>query len=513
MKKLFIIVLTVLAAASVFTWLRLPSQDHEHTVLSWSSDANPQRYEQLEVFDRWLKDHHPEVKARPNGNPAFNVSLYAASNQSKLIQAVSGVAGDLIDGIPIAEYARMGLLVDVTDDARKRGFGMNSTYPGVVGLISTNGRQYGYPCNVNIVSLWINHTTFEQLDLPIPEGDWTPEEFEKLGKLFNEKVNRGQKVRTRFLCPPLGFNFVNIYARSLGADTFNETFTRSTLTDPRFAAGARLIYKWTYVDRILPSAAEVASNDVDTSGYGGAALAHFIHGNYAMIPTARYSLIRMRELPENERFEISNVKYPQYDFSNMLISARCTAVYAGSRHRDEAALFIEYLASKEYNDTIIYGADGLPPTPKYAIGNPDFLRPPGYSNEGDVHRNELTWALEIALPLSESPFFRGTGRDWPGYAFSKLMADRAEADEAFREAAGRINKSIDETVAGNARLRAMYEEAWERQKKIDAIKATWRYDEDDPYEVIDGEKIPPELIDNPYYLRYYKSIDMLEGDS
>lgn len=512
MNKLFFSILAVLVAASIVTYLKLPSQETEHTYLSWSSDPNPARYEQIDIFQEWMKKKHPEVKPKANGNPEFEVKLFSSNNQSMLIQAVSGVAGDLLDAVPIPVYADMGLLTDVTEHAKASGYGADTTYPGAASLISYEGKQFGYPCNLLAPTMWINHETFEKYDIPIPEANWTPEEFERIGKLFNERVKQGDRGRTIFFTTPLSFDYALVYGRSLGTDSYNETMTRSTLSDPRFVAAVKLIYKWTYVDRILPTAAEVASNTTETGGFGGAGLAHFIHGNYAMIITGRYALIRFRELPKDEQLRLSNVMLPQYGFPNLPLWSRSTAIYAGSKYADKAEYFLEFLASKEYNDTIIHSADGLPPTPKYAMNNPEYLRPAAYPNEGAVHENELKWALNHGIPTTASPYFKSTGTNWSSFALDKVMADRAEAPEALKEAEARINDAIAETVAANDKLRKMYNAALEKQLKIDAIKAGWKYDPNDPYTVISGEKIPEKLILNPYHLRYYDSIGMLKKE-
>lgn len=63
-------------------------------------------------------------------------------------------------------------------------------------------------------------------------------------------------------------------ARSKGWDIYNETLTRSVADNEPLKAAIKLFHKWTYVDHIAPTAADVASMNTD-AGYGGADFSEF----------------------------------------------------------------------------------------------------------------------------------------------------------------------------------------------------------------------------------------------
>jgi len=500
MNKLFFGILAVLVAASVYTYLSEPEQQTGYPLIYWKSDPNPQRYEQIELFSKWLEKNHPELQTTP-GLPPFGVKLDTASNQSTLIQAVSGVGGDLIDFSIVPVFYAMGIIKDLTPYAKAGKFGLDTTYPGVAGLLSSyDGKQAGYPCNVAVGNFWINKKTFEKHGVKLPKEAITLEEFERLGKEFVKKANASNPDKKIFYCPAattFGVSFNLINARSQGLDVLNETLTKCTVNDPRYINPMKLLYKWTYTDKILPTAADVASQNVETGGYGGATFTHFIRGTYGMIVTGRYALIRFRELPKEEHIPLTCIQFPQSGkFRNMVATARITSMYAGTKDPDKTKYFFEFLASKDYNDYIIRGVDGLPPNPSFAMNNPEYIKPPQYPTEGNVHINELKWAMELALPLPQTPYYSSTGRDWYGYALDKFMNDRATAEEAVKEAEDRINMSIRQTVEENPKLAKGYAEDIALQKKIDEYKAA-------------GKKIPVNWIKNPYYLKYYKSKNML----
>ena len=509
MNKALIASLVLLIIASAATYLLRPESMEKYPLVEWMSDSNPQRFEQTELFDKWLREKHPEL-AENKDLPAFGIKLSAANNQSTIIQAVSGVAGDLIDHLNVPVFAAMGLLKPLGEDAKKQGFDLNETYPNMETLLGYEGEQYGYPCNVVVSSFIFNEKTLKRYGMSAPRETWSTEDFEKFARKFMENTNQGSSRRTIFYtiaAESLGETFITINVRSYGIDMYNETLTKCIANDKRFYDVYELLYKWTYVDKILPTAAEVASNDTE-SGFGGAAFSHFINGNYATIIAGRWAMVRFRELSESERFPMTMTLFPQGPFKNAVIGTRATGIYAGSKKYDMAKYFMEFLASKEYNDYIIKYADGLPPNPKYAVGNPDYLSPKEYPNEGNLHEKELEYAMNYALPVPQTPYFRKTGTSWFSFALSKVMAGRATAREAVDEAVERINSGIAESVAANDNLAKLYRRDIELQHKIDAVKATWKYRRG---KIVSGEKIPVNWIKNPFYKKYYAHLGMLKG--
>ncbi|OGV32404.1 MAG: hypothetical protein A2020_00730 [Lentisphaerae bacterium GWF2_45_14] len=462
-----------------------PQRQTERPVIYWKSDANPQRYDQIELFNKWLvKNGHVDK----NGKPIVELRLDSANNQSKLIQAVSGVGGDIMDA-KMSEFQPLGVLADISDDAKKLGFGLDATYPGLKQSLFVDEKQYAYPCNVSVAGLWCNVDAFKKYEIGVPPEIWTPKEFERIGKEFVKQANANKERREAFFCSGSQKAFAIAICRSEGLDMFNETLTQCTLDNPRYIKILKLLYKWTYEDHLFPSAAELLSMNTE-SGYGGSAFSQFQSGNYAMLYIGRYCLIRFREFEQKIKLSVSRI--PQYDFQNMIICTRSATLYRGSKRKDLGTLFFAYLADKEYNDYIIRGSDGLPPNPQYALNNPEYLHPAKYPNEGNVHERELKWAMTIALPEPYSPYYKSTGMDWQQYAIDKYFNNLCTAEEAAAETQTRINGEIKTTIDANPHLEKQYLQACELQKKIDEYKKA-------------GKKIPNAWIKNPFYLAYCRA--------
>ena len=538
MKKLFITILLLLVAASFYTMFTSRDRVAEVPVITWRTDPNPQREEQIMLFREWLVENgHVLRDAQGNvmtcteeeaaalneaygpagaplkpGDPHYvkpgspkpngDVQLETANNQSTLIQAVSGMAGDVFDTGEVLGYSQLGVAMDITEDAKKNGYGLKNTYPGMAGLLNgMDGKQYGYPCNGASVAMWINLSTLEKFGFSRPPLEWTPEEFEKMAIEYVKKANEGLPRQEYFFLQALdsgwGVMMAMCISRSRGLDIYNETMTRCIANNDALKDAIRLFYKWTYVDRIAPTAADVASMNTD-SGYGGADYSNFVSGKYAMIVMGRYCLIRFREVQEarNMTIQFGVSQLPMYDYKNHPLSVRAAMPYRGSKQPELTKLFLRFLASKAYNQYIVEHADGLPPNPDIVSAEMRAIatkRP----NEHDSSELEFIWARTIGLPSYYSPYVKTGSTNWLQNGINRYFNDRSSLDETLEYIETRYNSEIEISKKANPAMMKAWEEDWALQQKIDAFKK-------------EGKKIPVEWIKNPFYVKYYRDRGMLD---
>ncbi|NKB68305.1 MAG: extracellular solute-binding protein [Candidatus Latescibacteria bacterium] len=485
MKRLFLVCFLLLTLAGIATWLTEPDMGSEVPVIYWATDPNPARIEQVAQFHQWLVQNGHTT---PEGKPVVELRLETVSADRKgVIQGVSGVAADIMD-CSIPWYQSIGLLADVTDEAKRYGFGIDQTYSALEPLLTVEGRQYGFPCNVNVMGLWVNVETFDRLGLEPPPAQWDFETFEEIGKEFVRRANKPGERQTVFFLNNIQHAYmIRALHRSLGASEFNETMTKSDLDHPGYAGALAKIHQWTYVDHIAASAAEESAFAAE-SGYSGAGLALFNRGNYGMYVIGRWCLIRLRQFDEPPRVSVSH--FPYGEFPNAIIGTRAAAVYAGSKHVEKAKLFLAYLASQAYNDQIVTSADALPPNPAYTQTE-TYLRPAQYPNEWGAHQVPATGAETIAIASSASPFVPAATVDrYKKMALDKVMANIVTPQEAAAEAAQRIDAEIELTLKDSPSLRRKYGELIALQEKIDQYRQ-------------EGRKVPLEWIKNPFHRRYY----------
>lgn len=493
MKILFAVLLCVLCAAAAGTYVSFPDTGSDVPVIYWVTDRNPARELQVETFHKWLvKQGHVTGEGTPKVELRLDMANRDISKQ--IIQSVSGVGGDLMDigGGNLPLFEAMGIVTDVTDAGVALGFDPSQTYRAIGPEITVDGRQYMFPCNVAMTVYWVNSDTFAAVNMPVPPTRWTLEEFEAIGKEFVRRANPPgtRPDQKRFLANDVNLTILH---RSLGLSVFNETLTACDLDDPRYARVLGLKRRWIYEDNFLPTPDD-ADAFATQQGYGGAMLALFGSGNYAMVSGGRWYLIRFREFDNLGPLKV--VEPPHGGFPNTTIGTRAAVLYAGSAHPDLARLFLSYLASEDYNSLIVHDADALPPNPRYTQSEA-FLRPPDHPNEWGAHGEIVRQAEEIAIAGVYSPFVLPSvvSRE-ANFFMQDFMAYRCTAEEAAARSAAAINRAIQGEVQRKPELQAEYDRRLALQQKIDQRLAS-------------GRKLPPEWISNVFYLRYYADQGML----
>ena len=551
MKWIFLAVLAALCLASLGMFYSMPDRAAGKPVIYWVTDRNPARNEQVALFHEWMARTHPDVEVE------LRLDMGNSEKQKKVVQGVSGVAGDVMDqtnGSELRYFRALGLNTDITEPAQARGFGVDTTFEALredLSILGPDGqrRQYQFPCNVANSRYFANLEVFEKLGMDPPPERWTLEEFERIGKEYVRRVNDGNAFgdgRRRFFA-----NIVepHVLMRSMGVDLFNETltgpgmdmriYTPEGLSDTvAYAETLSLIYKWTYLDRITPTPADLANLSTG-AGYGGSGIQAFVRGDFGLFDIGRWGLIQFRTVNKEQR--VSPQDYPKFAdgvldeaeraqilaagrqlplrlgscepphlyLPNVRVGTRAAMVYSGSDDKDLALYFLEFLASPEYNAQIIRDADGLPPVPAYAAGEAyltpevDPARGVYAETEHGVHEAMLRDVQTIAITGSYSPFVLFTVIDTEFEDYREVvMNDLRGADEAAAMAAARARRRFDEALSRlepDDPRRALYAEWSEDQQTIDALKTR-------------GAKIPASLIRNPFYLTYYESIGMLEHD-
>lgn len=477
------------------TVLTEPDTTSDVPVLYWVTDANPARYEQIELFHQWLID---EGHVTEDGQPIMELRLDTASgdNTKKIVQSVAGVAGDIMD-CDLALMRELGVLEDVTDAARELGFDPSVTYPGVESLLMFDGRQYGFTCNVATNVMWANVDTFEALGMEPPPFQMDADTFERIGREYVAKANADNPAKRRFFCESLAGwqsdGMLLTMLRSSGQSLLNETMTASRLDqDSRFLDILDRFYRWTYVDNLIPTAAQESSFTAEAGYGGGAGLALFQTGQYGIILRGRWGLIRVRQFAEPPRVSVSAPPTMPGGVPNLVMGSRRAAVYKGSKHKDLAVLFLAYLASEPYSAQIVDSADALPPLPS-AAESEAFKRPADFPNEWGVHEpiDRAARAMGLAQPMS--PFVPVT------YIMREITIARDHVmtnnrvkspEQAVADCVRAINDEIARDVAADPEKQERYDRLIETQAKIDAYRA-------------EGKKVPLEWITNPFYRWYY----------
>jgi ABC-type glycerol-3-phosphate transport system substrate-binding protein len=236
LKKLFAISAIGLSLTGLLTYFSYPNKNRTTPVLYWVTDANPVRQQQVEGFHQWQieQGHTSEL-----GGPRVQLKIDSANRDlsKMIIQGVSGVGGDILDFHPhlaVRYFEKMGLLCDLSDDAKSHGFDQSQTFKSIAPELvvpSTDGRerQFAYPCNVTISLFWLNRSLFNKYGIDLPGSDWSWDDFEKLGLRFREASLAAGDGKV-FVAPrPELMNMI----RSHGLSIYNETASVCQLDSPQ----------------------------------------------------------------------------------------------------------------------------------------------------------------------------------------------------------------------------------------------------------------------------------------
>ncbi len=257
-------------------------------VLYWLGLPNPDRANQIRLFDQWLASR---------GLPAVEIRV-DTQNQgvSKIVvQGVAGVAGDLpeVYSGQLPFLAQMGILEPVDDIAKTYGLSESNFIPSLKDDLFVDGKRYAYPCNITIFLMLVNREAFRKTGMEVPPYRWDFDLFEKIGRDYVRRANAdGGKRQLYYFTDYLQWPTLR---RSVGVSHFNETLTAPALNQPRYHAVLKRYRKWITEDHIIPSQAEIASFDVAAGGFAGYSMQLFAKGNFATILNGRHAVVQFRQ--------------------------------------------------------------------------------------------------------------------------------------------------------------------------------------------------------------------------
>lgn len=488
MKYLFLITGVLLAILAYLTPFITQGSDPDTKVIFWMTDNNPARNLQIDLYNEWRESKDKKT---------VNMAVDSANNsqQKKIIHGVTGVMSDIVDVSTPSElrlYQLMGLTLDLTPYAKKRGFSMEDTYPLLGSSLSVGGKQRSYPANVVSLGWYVNRKALEKVGIgDLPETS-TWKDLEKIGIEYVAKANRGLERRKYFFHNSYPW-FMRTGWRSFGVDHLNETMTGGAFDREGWIKYFEMRERWRDELHLVPTAAEEASFSTD-QGYGGSMLQLFNAGYYATIQGGRWLQIQFRQFSDMDYYLI---REPYSVFPNTQISARSVFVYQGGKNVEVAIDFLAYLSSEEYNMNIVEDADGLPPNPKY-LDHPEYLNPSDYPMESQPNQLFADLAKTVGVPLVDSPYLRpGSEKNYWSKPYDKWNSYQATYEEILLEMQNEVDRQIQDWIVEETALQPEFKKDLENQKIIDKLRKA-------------GEPIPRELIKSDFWLRYYEQVGMLK---
>jgi multiple sugar transport system substrate-binding protein len=456
MKKLFLISFVVLGILYAVALATLEKPGKPGLVsLRWATDPNPARAVQTSLFNRL--------------NPALQLGVDPGlgGDQTKLIvQCATGTGPDLIDMDPLGmtELVQAGVLLDLTPYAQSGGFGPDQTYPAIGDLLTVEGHQYAFPCNVSANSVIYNRRLFDDHGVPYPKPGWTYDDFvATCHKLLAGPGKSGEKHLA--VAHWYGTWFLEDLLMGHGGRLFRDHGLVSDLDSPESLAAMRHYYDLMFKEKVIPSAAQMAAMSAQ-GGWGSEGLTLFSSGRAAMIFIGRWYLVQAPNYPALKG-NLGAVSLPRV--GNLpaagFAMTRAAGINAKSPHWKESLAFLKYLASPDYNACIARDGDSLPPNPKQAgdgksLAN-DAVADPAF-------HQVFVDAIRSARPLDTSPFMdQSVVSRWLDEKVGIVENEIQSPEQAMKSLASEINATIRQDLERREDLQKKYKEATGKEYRAD----------------------------------------------
>jgi len=436
-----LVIAAVAAGLLLWSWVMkasLPARSADgRASLVWTSDKNPLRDEQIELFNRLHRDC------------LLSLDPDNQSMDKVIVQSMGGVGPDIFDSRDAAQlsaYVRAGIAWDVTDKLAERGIDIaRDAWPASRPLAVYEGRTYGVPTNIAPNAIWIHRDLFRKAGIAVPRTPWTWSEFVKIAKKLT-KPGGPKEAQYGFM-----FDWWNWphFVMGFGGSTFNKTGTRCTLDSPECIAAVQFMHDLVYLHKVSPSPVEEAGL-VSKGGWGSGTMNLFGAKRAAMGLGGRWWYVNLRQF---QGLELGVIESPYQTKRQFLAIARSSCINRKSPRRDKALKFLLYLASPEYARLIDRQADGSPAFRKYAS-----LRRKEEFQDPDSH----IWleAAKYARAETCSPFVDGAVVSrLIGIQLDLVRIGAKPADKAMRDAARAVNEAIRKNLDSDPNLKARWIEA------------------------------------------------------
>jgi multiple sugar transport system substrate-binding protein len=271
----------------------------------------------------------------PDIDVSVNVTPYADYFTKLQTQASSDSLPDLfwLNGPNFQLYASNGKIEPITG-AVEAGDIESDDYPeALVDLYTLDDVQYGVPKDMDTIGVWVNEALFEQAGVPLPEADWTWDDFQETAATLSEALSAegayggagGMDGQT---------TYYDTIAQA-GGEVVTDDGTASGYDSPEAEQGLQF---WT--DLIASGGSPTMQQLTDTP-----ADQWFTSGKLAMYWGGSWLNAAVSESPVSATTEV--LPLPTGDEQATIIHGVSNVVAAGSENKQAAQALQVYLAGQE----------------------------------------------------------------------------------------------------------------------------------------------------------------------
>lgn len=465
-------------------------------LLVWSTDDNPARQTQMRLFRRW--------HLREYGEPIAIMTDPSNRETTKMvIQSLGGAGADIIESYgprQLTSLVESGIAWDLTEIAESRGFTADRCFEAARSSFVHKGRQYGFPANVGYEVVLYHKDLFAEAGIEAPRGGVSMERLVEMAAALT--------VESPTIPGGKRFGIVGVHpwkmTLSNGARFFSEDGSECIFNSPEAVEGMQAVHDLMYRYRVMPTPAETASMAAAAGFTGGGnnglyfasrLTAMALGGRWEYVSFARANRDRVlipamerarmevsdpnaaalltstietlqrdvllplseaqREAmeaaltPEDRRqlLQVGIMHIPTVDgrIKYTDVGARVALVNRASPHREEAARFVEFLASREYNDLINGTFDSICGVIEFCTDEDGISGPPApLPGLEDFDSPIFIEAMEGAESQQLSEWIGPERLGFlAGQVMDLLLDGRVSAAEAARLIEDRVNRQME----------------------------------------------------------------------
>ena len=301
-----------------------------------------------------FEDDHPGVKVKVIVTAAdqYATKLKAAITGNKMPDVFYFESGDL------KAYVNSGILLNLTPYLDKNEkVDINNIWKYGIDLYRYDGNMagqgdiYGMPKDVGPFALGYNKTMFEKEGIPLPDKDkpMTWDEFVDINKKLTKDTNGDGKPDQY----GSGFNVnwaLQSFVWSNGADWIDESKTKVTIDDPKFAEALQYFADLQNVHKVTPSIED--SQTLDT-------YQRWMKGEMGFFPVGPWDMSTYETLP----FDYDLIPYPAGSTGKSATWTGSLGIGVSSKSKapEEAVELVNYLtASREGMEQLVNAKVQIP---------------------------------------------------------------------------------------------------------------------------------------------------------
>jgi multiple sugar transport system substrate-binding protein len=289
---------------------------------------------------------HPTIKVKGETTD-FNAYFDKLATE-----VAAGGAPDIITlgGAYPREYGDRGALLDIAKVAGQ--LKTDRIDPAALGNGRFDDVQYGVPSGVNAISTVLNPALFQQAGVALPDtARWTWDDYQRIARELATKLPEGRYA----VADPTRTDMLDVYSRQRGEALYTE--------DGKVGVSARTLTDWWAMTTGLrdakasPPAATTAelqgqpAPEQSLMGRGMAAMAFDWSNQVTALSTAAGQPLELHRVPGE-----STATRP----GQWLQASQIYSINAKSAHREEAAMFVDFLVNSDVAGRIILTDRGIP---------------------------------------------------------------------------------------------------------------------------------------------------------